>query len=927
MGHSGSISDLTFAPSSISSSSKDKSNLIISSSYDGLVKVWNLQEQCCVQTIANHGGQVLCSTIMDLDAQEKHNSSKTAAEENESSQHPYRCRLVTGCIDGKVRIYNVSTVKKPHRIAQDDVILEADANDTHDVSRTVKLESDVDDVCFFMGTLIPPPNVATSNEKISNVQFHPSGKYFAYLRSNSKTIDLYAVRTREESIQKAKRRLRRKREKENKSSRIQSNRDSNDTKVPKRGILDDDDDDYGNHHETNQTEESGELIFERNVTDDEEFKASDEFEYITTLRATHKVKAFEFAPYIEKKGNVRIICGLSTNELEVHLVTKTAADGDQSQPQIIYLSNIISTIDMYGHPTGIRSISLSSDDNLACTVSKNSAKVWNVMNRSCIRSLTLNSSNNQKEILGRYGLCSVFLPGNSHIVIGTKEGYLLIIDIASGDVVFSNKAHEKEIWSIDMKKISADGDESIAIITGSADRNVKFWDIETQTKDDLNDLEIGSVGHPMLAHTRTLLTTDDVIAVRYSYSSDRNKRMVFVATLDSQIKVFFEDSLKFFLSLYGHTLPALAIDSSDDDAILASGGADKSIKIWGLDFGDTHRTLYGHTDSITDLKFVRKTHNFFTGSKDGTIRYWDGDRYNQILLLDGHISEVNSLVVAKTGAFVLSAGMDRQVRAWERTKDMVFIEEEREREMEALYDKVDNTDEYGTEMVMRRKRDQDETEEDDHLTSGGPQSEAAVKRSVLSVSSGDRIMEAIERADQELKESNTFLKSQVDKGKAVQERSANPLLMGMKPADYILWVLQTIKSAELEQSLIILPLNHMERLIFYLVTLLREGRGIELCSRTAIFLIKTHQNQLIGYSRMSTPLRELRRLIKVRLTEARDNIGYNLAAIRSIRKSTNEFNSRYKTGSDAEIVTKPVFTSKVLGLGSSESEILQRKRN
>ena len=65
--------------------------------------------------------------------------------------------------------------------------------------------------------------------------------------------------------------------------------------------------------------------------------------------------------------------------------------------------------------------------------------------------------------------------------------------------------------------------------------------------------------------------------------------MVFVSTLDCQIKVFFDDTLKFFLRLYGRSLPALALDASDDDTVLASAGADKSIKIWGLDFGDAHR--------------------------------------------------------------------------------------------------------------------------------------------------------------------------------------------------------------------------------------------------------------------------------------------------------------------------------------------------
>ena len=65
----------------------------------------------------------------------------------------------------------------------------------------------------------------------------------------------------------------------------------------------------------------------------------------------------------------------------------------------------------------------------------------------------------------------------------------------------------------------------------------------------------------------------------------------------------------------------LSIDTSDDDAILVSSGANKSIKIWGLNFGDTHRTMYGNRYSVMNLGFVPSTHNFFTCGKDATVQY------------------------------------------------------------------------------------------------------------------------------------------------------------------------------------------------------------------------------------------------------------------------------------------------------------------
>ena len=78
----------------------------------------------------------------------------------------------------------------------------------------------------------------------------------------------------------------------------------------------------------------------------------------------------------------------------------------------------------------------------------------------------------------------------------------------------------------------------------------------------------------------------------------QDKLLVAIGLLDNTIKVFFDDSLKFFLSLYGHKLPGyslyyfllknclfyffvvMCLDISYDNTILISGSADKTIKIW-----------------------------------------------------------------------------------------------------------------------------------------------------------------------------------------------------------------------------------------------------------------------------------------------------------------------------------------------------------
>ena len=101
-------------------------------------------------------------------------------------------------------------------------------------------------------------------------------------------------------------------------------------------------------------------------------------------------------------------------------------------------------------------------------------------------------------------------------------------------------------------------------------------------------------------------------------------------------------------------------------------------------------------------------------------------------------------------------------------------------------------------------------------------------------------MEALERADQDLKETALFRRTHGSD----KMRSANLLMLSLDPASYVLWVLRTVKSADLESSLIVLSMRHVERLMYYLILLLKQGSSGELCSRVAISLMKAHQNQV-----------------------------------------------------------------------------------
>lgn len=119
------------------------------------------------------------------------------------------------------------------------------------------------------------------------------------------------------------------------------------------------------------------------------------------------------------------------------------------------------------------------------------------------------------------------------------------------------------------------------------------------------------------------------------------------------------DSLRNFFVLVGHKLPVLCLDISSDGNLLISGSADKTIKIWGLDFGDCHKSLFAHDDSVTGICFVPETHYAFSCSKDKRIRYWDIDRFELLMDIGSHHANIWALVINKDGDRLYTAGTTR----------------------------------------------------------------------------------------------------------------------------------------------------------------------------------------------------------------------------------------------------------------------------
>ncbi|KDP29196.1 hypothetical protein JCGZ_16585 [Jatropha curcas] len=637
-----------------------------------------------------------------------------------------------------------------------------------------------------------------SKDRVATVRFNKSGNLLV-CQVAGKTVDVFHVLDENEAKRKAKRRLNRKKEKKSKKGTVELTE---------------------NKDVTLQTEEDGGAL---TVT------VPDVFKLLQTVRATKKICSISFSPIIPKNSLATLALSLNNNLLEFYSIESNTATKSLS-------------IELQGHRSDVRSVTLSSDNSILMSTSHNAIKFWNPSTGSCLR--TIDSG---------YGLCGLIVPHNKYALVGTKDGKIEIVEIGSGTCIEVLEAHGGSVRSI------ASIPNENGFVTGSADHDVKFWEYQVKQK-------IGQdTKHLVVSNVKTMKMNDDVLVVAVSPDA----KYIAIALLDCTVKVFFMDTLKFFLALYGHKLPVLCMDISSDGDLIVTGSADKNLKIWGMDFGDCHKSLFAHSDSVMAVQFVRSTHYVFSVGKDRLVKYWDADKFELLLTLEGHHADIWCLAISNRGDFVVTGSHDRSIRRWDRTEEPFFIEEEKEKRLEEMFE-ADLENAFENRYALK-----EELPEEGAVALAG-------KKTQETLTATDIIIDALDAAEVEL---NRIAEHEEEEPRGrVAEFQPNPILHGLAPSDYVLRALSNVHTNDLEQTLLALPFSDALKLLSYLKDWASNPDKVELVCRVATVLLQIHHNQLITTPAARPILTVLKDILYARVKECKDILGFNLAAMDHLKQ-------------------------------------------
>jgi len=157
--------------------------------------------------------------------------------------------------------------------------------------------------------------------------------------------------------------------------------------------------------------------------------------------------------------------------------------------------------------------------------------------------------------------------------------------------------------------------------------------------------------------------SDTVFGVEFS----RDGKYLASGAADKFLKVFDVATGKFVRSFEGHTSHVLGVSWKADGSSLASAGADNQIKVWNFETGEQTRSIATCPKQVTSIHFIGTEGETVSAGGDKTVRFHnasDGDNYRTFA---GGTDYMYSAAAARDGSIVVASGEDGVLRVWNGT--------------------------------------------------------------------------------------------------------------------------------------------------------------------------------------------------------------------------------------------------------------------
>jgi WD40 repeat protein len=227
-----------------------------------------------------------------------------------------------------------------------------------------------------------------------------------------------------------------------------------------------------------------------------------------------------------------------------------------------------------------------------------------------------------------------FQPNSTDILAsGSRDKTIKIWELDR--VLYSLVGHSQAVNTL---AFSPDGQQ---LASGSSDRSVNLWQVAT------GELITTLTGH-RLKITTVVFNTQGILAS---------------ASADGTIGIWQNNKMR--CQLTGHVGSVTAIAFSPDGQLLASGGEDRSIRLWDTQTWNCLQILPGHAWQVSSLAFISNGAVLLSGSWDKTVKFWQIATGIEFDVLNGHIDSVTCLGIDPSEQRIFTGSRDRSIKVWQ----------------------------------------------------------------------------------------------------------------------------------------------------------------------------------------------------------------------------------------------------------------------
>lgn len=272
------------------------------------------------------------------------------------------------------------------------------------------------------------------------------------------------------------------------------------------------------------------------------------------------------------------------------------------------------------------------------------------------------------------------LPGR-RVVMATNADYAAIVNLDT----FDSKllvGHKAAVLSVDVSPRHG------YVVTGSKDNTIRVFNVET------GECIASGEGHTEAVASVRFLQLDETVLERLQAKSVGNKRqrvepadepaaagahklsppVIASGGADKSLKFWSIETRRVAQALVckhteiAHEKAINALATSPNKALVATGSQDRTIKLWAPEGFELRGVLRGHKRGIWDLAFSPVERCLASASADKTIRIWSIGEMTCLSVLEGHATSVLRLQYLVGGQQIASAASNGVMKVWSLRK-------------------------------------------------------------------------------------------------------------------------------------------------------------------------------------------------------------------------------------------------------------------